>query len=130
VRKLLGYIEKRAEGNISLGNGKGKEKDGEVLRAIEEGLARRSIETKHGKAEEVVMKATGRAIERLLQLAIWFQGQDDCVIRIRTGSVGTVDDVVAKNSDVDRAPDGEEEVEIEESRVRRTSSLEVWVGLR
>jgi len=70
----------------------------------------------------VILKATGKAIEKLLRLAIWFQGQEDLTVRLRTGSVGAVDDVVGV------VEDGEE-VE-ESSRVRRTSCLEVLVGLR
>jgi len=75
--------------------------------------------------EEVVMKGTGKAIEKVLQLALWFQGREEYKITIRTGSVGAVDDVV-RVGDVGEAA---EEV-VEETRVRRTSSLEVGVSLR
>ena len=71
--------------------------------------------------EEVLVKATGKAIEKALQVALYFQGQEDCVVRLRTGSVGAVDDVIAK--------EGEEE-DVPETRIRRTSMLEVGISLR
>ena len=70
----------------------------------------------------MILKATGKAIEKLLRLTIWFQEQEDLTVRVRTGSVGAVDDVVGV--DVEG-----EEME-ESSRVRRASCLEVLVGFR
>jgi ribonuclease P/MRP protein subunit POP7 len=96
---LLRDIEAGIKGN---GKGSGEKNDG-----------------KNARDEEVIMKATGKAIEKLLRLAIWWQGQKGVVVRIRTGSVGAVDDVVEK---------GGEEL-VEESRIRRTSCLEVGVRL-
>lgn len=75
------------------------------------------------EAEEVVIKGTGKAIEKVLQLALYFQGQDDCKTVIRTGSAGAIDDVQTP------AEDGEELGE-EISRVRRVSCLEVGVKLQ
>lgn len=72
--------------------------------------------------EEVVLKATGKAVERLLGFVGWFlndgQGEKYKVV-VRTGSVGAVDDVVGKRGEGD-----------EGSRVRRVSCLEVGVCLR
>lgn len=42
----------------------------------------------------MVLKATGKAISKALGLALFFQGQKDCRVRIRTGSVGVIDDIV------------------------------------
>ncbi len=67
------------------------------------------------------VKATGKAIEKALQVALYFQGQEDCLVRLRTGSVDDVDDVIAK--------EGEEE-DVPETRIRRTSMLEVGISLR
>ena len=93
-----------------------------MLKAIREGVEESSKGGAGG--EEVVVKATGKAIERALQVAVWFQGQEDVLVRVRTGSVGAVDDVVLRGG-------GEEgEVEVEESRVRRASVLEVGISLR
>lgn len=90
------------------------------------------------------MKATGKAIERLLHVAVWAQGQDDLRVRFETASVGAIDDVLERE---DYAPKtNEEEVsgefgegggdattgeQVEEgSRIRRTSCLQVWIGLK
>ncbi len=69
------------------------------------------------REEEVILKATGKAIEKLLRMAVWWRGQKGIRVSVRTGSAGAVDDVLGA--------DGEEEG----SRVRRVSCLEVRVGL-
>jgi ribonuclease P/MRP protein subunit POP7 len=68
-----------------------------------------------GPQEEVVVKATGRAIEKALNIALYFQKQDDCKAVLRTGEVGAVDDIEV---------DGEES-----ARVRKASVLEVGITL-
>lgn len=73
------------------------------------------------EAEEVVIKATGRAVDKGLRMAMWWLQQKDVRVVIRTGSVGAVDDVVAI---------GDEDGVEESSRVRRTSCLEVGISLR
>lgn len=75
-----------------------------------------------------MLKATGKAIERLIGVAAWFiaeEGGAKYKVEIRTGSVGTVDDVVARGSE-----EGSANVDVEESRIRRVSCLEVGVKLR
>ena len=57
-----------------------------------------------------------RRVERCLQFGVYFLGQGDCRVVVRTGGVGVVDDVVVD--------------EEEESRVRRVSFVEVGVRLR
>ncbi|KAL8680604.1 MAG: hypothetical protein Q9186_003196 [Xanthomendoza sp. 1 TL-2023] len=86
VRKLLSLIEKRALGKVDLGNGR---TDRERLRGIGEGGSEGQKEP-----EEVFLKATNRAIEKALELGVFFQGQEDVRVRLRTGSAGAVDDVV------------------------------------
>jgi ribonuclease P/MRP protein subunit POP7 len=71
------------------------------------------------REEEVIVKATGKAIERCLQVGLWAMQQEDLRVEVRTGSVGAVDDVV-------EVGEGGEV----ESRVRRVSCLEVRVRLR
>lgn len=66
------------------------------------------------------MKGTGKAIEKVLQLALYWQQQEDVMVQIRTGSVGAIDDVV----------EAEGGTETGESRVRRVSCLELGVTLR
>lgn len=63
----------------------------------------------------VTLMGTGRAVEKTLAVASWFEQQGDCVVEVRTRTVATVDDVVVED-------DGEDE-----SRVRKMSCLEVAV---
>ncbi|KAK2771926.1 hypothetical protein CKAH01_14137 [Colletotrichum kahawae] len=73
------------------------------------------------KAEgEAVVLGTGKAVEKVLSVAAWFEEQGDCVVEIRTRTVGTVDDVVVEDDDGFGG----------EGRVRRVSCLEVTVKLR
>lgn len=85
---------------------------------------------KDGRGEEVFVKGTGRAIESVLQVGLYFMGQVDCLVRVRTGSVGTVDDITIDASGVTSDGGGEEKVDIPETRVRRTSTVEVVVSLK
>lgn len=88
-----------------------------------------SSKDKDGRGEEVSIKGTGRAIEKVLQVGLYFMGQEDCLVRVRTGSVGAVDDISVEES----AATGEieeQEVDVPETRVRRTSTIEVVVSLR
>jgi ribonuclease P/MRP protein subunit POP7 len=80
-----------------------------------------------GKApreEVVLLKATGKAIEKLLGLVVYFQEQDDVKVVVRTGSVGAVDDIVIKGDGSNGVGEGDR------SQVRRTSALEVGISLR
>lgn len=116
-------------GKIDLINGKGSDK--QKLKQIGQQTAPNA-----GKeAEEVVLKATNRAIEKVLGIALYFQGQDDCRVRLRTGSLGVVDDIVDAPLDIqgDDGGDGKEaddEVELPESRIRKITAVEVAIALR
>lgn len=76
---------------------------------------------------EVLVRGTGRAMAKTLELAAWFQRQPDCRISLRTMTLEAVDDVVVDD-------DGAEEeggfAAEQESRVRGVSCLEVGVSLR
>ena len=71
-----------------------------------------------------MLKATGRAIERALGMALYLQGQPDCAVRIKTGTVGVVDDVIE-----DAEQKRERSEELPESRIRKTSVVEVAITL-
>jgi ribonuclease P/MRP protein subunit POP7 len=114
---MLSHVEARATGPITFAARNHRD----ILRQIEDGVSGRGKGGKGAREEEVIMKATGKAIEKLLGLVLYFQGQDDVKVVVRTGSVGAVDDVVNKGG-----VDGEEEG----SQVRRTSTLEVGISLR
>ncbi|RYP42004.1 hypothetical protein DL767_000635 [Monosporascus sp. MG133] len=73
-------------------------------------------------AGEVLVLATGRAIEKAVNVASFFQKQRDCVVQLRTTSVGAVDDVIVE---------GDEEFPVgDETRKRMVSCLEVSIRLR
>ena len=143
-------------GRVDLVNGKGSDK--QKLRALGE----QENAGKGRDPEEVVLKATGRAIEKALGLALFFQGQEDCRVMVRTGSVGVVDDIeeVEKpgsghetpkhglssatnsacnprsNSGQDPSLPGnnndrmeDEDAELPETQIRKTSMVEVGVCL-
>ncbi|KAL8776521.1 MAG: hypothetical protein Q9213_008244 [Squamulea squamosa] len=86
VRKLLDLIDKRAVGQIDLGDGRAEKETLRALREVDIGTRK--------EPEEVILKATNRAIEKALGLGVFFQGQSDVRVRLRTGSVGAVDDIV------------------------------------
>lgn len=115
-------------GKISLVNGKGSDK--QKLRKLGE----RNNAPTGKEPEEVILKATGRAIQNVLGLALFFQGQDDCRVRLRTGTVGVIDDIVEsgmpKGPEIEEGVDEEEEEELPESRVRKASFVEVAITLR
>lgn len=128
VRKLLDEIDKRSTGKIDLFDG--KDSDKQKLRKL--GVRNNAPTGKDKEPEEVVMKATNRAIQNVLGLALFFQGQDDCKVRLRTGTVSVVDDIV--ESVIPKGPktkEGEEEEEeLPESRVRKASFVEVAITLK
>ncbi len=104
-------------------NGKGNDK--QKLIALRE----RTTPVGKGKEPEaVVLKGTNRAIEKVLELGLYFQRQDDCMARLRTGSVGVVDDIVEEEEE-GGMEEGEGE-ELPESRVRKVSVVEVAVTLK
>jgi len=115
VRKYLTEIDKRDMGSVTLSK--------ITSRKGLENLGKRREE---GKSEAVYIRATGKAIEKAMNLGVYFQGQDVYRVSLRTGWVGAIDDVEYKKKD---GENGEEEV-VEEARVRRTSMLEVAVSLR
>ena len=126
VRKLLDEIDKRSMGKIDLVDGNGSDK--QKLRK----LGARTNASTGKEPEEVILKATNRAIQNVLGLALFFQGQDDCRVQLSTGTVGVVDDIVEST-----APKAFETVEVEdeqeelpESRVRKASFVEVAISLK
>ena len=124
MRKLLAQIDKRSMGGFDLVNSKNSEK--ENLRRLGH-----KANGPTGKAtEEVVLKATNKAIENVLGLALFFQGQEDCNVQLRTGTVGVVDDIVGSTDAVPgQVAEGDEE-ELPESRIRKASVMEVSINLK
>lgn len=79
------------------------------------------------KGEEVLVRGTGRAMAKTLEVAAWFTRQADCTTSLRTMTLEAVDDVVV---DEDEAEDEGGFAAEEESRVRMVNCLEVGVSLR
>lgn len=67
----------------------------------------------------VTVLGTGKAVEKALGVASWFEQEGDCHVRLETKTVTTVDDIVMQGPD-----------EVDESRARRVSGLEVVVTLK
>ena len=67
----------------------------------------------------MLLKATGKAIERLLGVALFFEKEEGVKVALRTSSIGAVDDVVEREGGAETG----------ESQVRRASCLEVGVWL-
>ncbi|RDI89720.1 hypothetical protein Vi05172_g586 [Venturia inaequalis] len=87
--------------------------------------------------EEVIVKGTGKAIEKVMGIAGFFQEnavKEGVKVRLTTGSVWAIDDVSVLNEEIPEGEqmelDGKEEEDIPETRVRQVSVLEVRIGLR
>lgn len=128
-----------------------------VARGVEEEKERKRRAGGVG-GEEVLVKGTGKAVSKVMEIGGWFlQREKEFVVRVRTGSVGAVDDVEVPEGegeagggedkmDVDQAQAGaegekvatngddsgeEKEAEaVSGARVRYLSVLEVAVSLR
>ncbi|CAM1506315.1 Fc.00g059560.m01.CDS01 [Cosmosporella sp. VM-42] len=61
-----------------------------------------------GDGSLVTVMGTGRAVEKTLSVASWFEQAGDCDVQVRTRTVGAVDDIVVEDGDVE-----------DETRVRR-----------
>lgn len=76
---------------------------------------------------EVLLRGTGRAMAKTLNIAAYFQDQRDTRISLRTMTLEAVDDHVV---DEDGAEDEGGFAAEEETRVRMVNCLEVAVSLR
>lgn len=101
VKKFLREIEKRAmqsQGvdNVLGGGGRASRgEDRELHRRLED-----VSEKLRWDAEEVLVKASGRAMEQALRIAEWFRNREEGIstkVDVRTGSVSVVDDIVEKD---------------------------------
>ncbi|KAK9412964.1 putative Rpp20 subunit of nuclear RNase MRP and P-domain-containing protein [Seiridium unicorne] len=52
-----------------------------------------------GNAREVVVIGAGKAIEKVVNVAAFFQGQGDVEVQLRTGSLGTVDEIMPEEEE-------------------------------
>ncbi|OAL37032.1 hypothetical protein AYO20_03801 [Fonsecaea nubica] len=107
VKKYLVHIERRAledaGGGFAArkhGHGKGGGHPAKAAEKANEALAR--------DKEEVLVKASGRAMGQALRVGEWFRNKEKdmlCRVEVRTGNVSTVDDIVQ----LDDLVEGEED---------------------
>ncbi|CAI6096633.1 unnamed protein product [Clonostachys chloroleuca] len=62
-------------------------------------LERDSASSGEKGSATVAVMGTGRAIEKTLSLASWFEQAGDYEVEMRTKTIGTVDDIVAEDDD-------------------------------
>jgi len=158
VQKLLQQADKRNTQAVAAQVKQSRRKQGRGGKSKgdeTEEVAARLAESKGGEAEArevVLVKGTGRAVAKALEVGLWFQQRDEYGVQVRTGSVGAVDDIVEKdgaaepvvgdgedNMDLDvgsetgrdgpMKDDDQEEEAIPETRIRYTSVVEIGVSL-
>jgi ribonuclease P/MRP protein subunit POP7 len=78
--------------------------------------------------DEVILKATGKAIAKALSLGLWFEEKVEYAVRIETGTVGAIDDILPPEEDGDEAMKEDGEDEIPESRIRYASTIQIFVS--
>lgn len=87
VKQLLKHIEKR-ETQVELSHARRNNRKGAQLSGFQA--------QKDNAPEPVFVRATGKAIDKALQLGLFLQQQRDLKVVIRTGSVDAIDDIVTK----------------------------------
>ncbi|KIX93050.1 uncharacterized protein Z520_11323 [Fonsecaea multimorphosa CBS 102226] len=135
VKKYLVHIERRAlqdaGGNVTKGHGRGPAKA--AIEQANEALAE--------DKEEVLVKASGRAMAQALRVAEWFRNKEKdvlCHVEVRTGSVSTVDDIVEvdlegnnhhhEEKDGDEAALGEERENVNDQEEEDAESSKLQCG--
>jgi ribonuclease P/MRP protein subunit POP7 len=81
--------------------GHGARDEDEILAIAEEAEQQRRNNTKNGGVgEEVLLKGTGKAVQKVLELGLWFQQREDqYVVKLTTGSVGAIDDIEVQDDE-------------------------------
>lgn len=140
VKQLLNHVDKRATQAVLARSGKRKGRGG---RAQPSGRDKEALE--QIEHEPVFVKATGKAVDKALGLAVVMMKERNWEVRVRTGSVCAIDDIVENHGNELESPDVvmsddvedahkkdaiEDIDEIPETRVRFTSMIEIEVRLR
>jgi ribonuclease P/MRP protein subunit POP7 len=114
IQKLLAQAEKRATANINLEDTRKSEK--EILDELSQVSEKR---------EEVFVKATGRAIEKALNIGKWFEQKAvEYTVRVNTGSVLVVDDVVEDEEKKEKEQQEQQEAQSETGQSGNGSKTE------
>ncbi|KAI7231229.1 hypothetical protein KC330_g6534 [Hortaea werneckii] len=73
---------------------------GDIARQVESAKAKRKArglttgdDDVEGAGEEVLLKGTGKAIPKVMEMGCWFQQRQEYMVTVRTGSVAAVDDI-------------------------------------
>ncbi|KIX05004.1 uncharacterized protein Z518_05876 [Rhinocladiella mackenziei CBS 650.93] len=117
VKKFLLQVEKRAllDAGVRMGS---KDRTKKIIQANEQ-LAK--------SPEEVLVKASGRAMEQALRVGEWFRNKEKavlCKVEVRAGSVSVVDDIVEVEEDNERKESGSPE----ESKMQRGETTLAMLG--
>ena len=124
VQKLLHQIQKR-QTQSALGRNKNSKTTKDAIRAAAE------VEFNENETEAVVIKGTGRAIERTMSIALFFLDKSTYRVEVKTGSVLAVDDLIPASQEAgEENTNAVDEEDLPESRIRYTSVLEAHVWLK
>lgn len=126
VKQFLREIEKRALQSAGVDGAlnraaSGRNGDGDLQRKLTE------VSEKLGSdGEEVLVKASGRAMEQALRVAEWFRNREDemlCKVEVRTGSVSVIDDIVEVDPEDTAAADEEGQDEVEDGEGQEVTTV-------
>ena len=103
VKKLLAHAEKRATGDVNL-----------VRSGDREGLKKLAAasDTVAKNKEEVLVKASGKAMTKALRLGEWFSNKEKdiaCNVEIRSRNISVIDDIVGARVEESEDDDSAEE---------------------
>ena len=138
VEKLLALSDARlvqsATTTAQQQNGRGgkkRKREGDDILAVAEEVERIKQQkvVGEGNGEAVLLKGTGKAIHRVLELALWFQQREEqYVVRLRTGSVGAIDDIEVEDGGRDEAEGGADEMEVDEQQATKKKQRKKKAG--
>lgn len=134
VQKLLAQAEKRLAQSAAdqVSNRLKYSRTNDEITDIERVAATIAAQKQH--QDEIILKATGNAIAKALSLALWFQQRVEHNVRIETGTVAAIDDIIPPEDATEDAADDEDqnmkddEEDVPESRIRYASTIQIFVS--
>ncbi|KAK4888057.1 hypothetical protein LTR27_012995 [Elasticomyces elasticus] len=141
VEKLLQLSEKRAVQSATTvvkqqGRKRKRGQEDEVLgiaKQVEKAKAKKrrggdgGDEDEDAAGEAVLIKGTGRAIEKALEMASWFQQKPEYLVVLKTGSVGAIDDVEVEQDDPQEGVEGALE-EVDDGNMGDVNMADASIG--
>lgn len=85
-----------------------------------------SVTWKDDDPDEILVKATGKVIEKALKLTLFLQNQEEYSLKTRTYTVDAIDDIVPGDDEANVSVARE----LPETRIRHLSVLEIAISLR